>query len=159
MTEKKGILMICLGNICRSPIAEAVMIDCIKKQKLMEQFEIDSAAIGPWHVGKKPNQRALDTMRIHNLQYHNKARQIKNDDFNKFDYIFGMDDENIDDLNGMKPKDSKAKVLLLGDFDPEGERIIRDPYYDRDAKGFEKAYIQSVRCCESFLKKLLAGEI
>lgn len=98
-------------------------------------------------------------MKNHNLAYHNKARKIKTEDFKKFDYIFGMDDENMDDLNGMKPTDSNAKLLLLGEFDPEGERIIRDPYYDRGSAGFEKAYQQSIRCCEAFLDKVLTGEI
>lgn len=98
-------------------------------------------------------------MKKHNLDYNNKARQIKDADFKKFDYIFGMDNENMDELNDLKPRDGTAKLLLLGNFDPEGERIIRDPYYDSDSKGFEKAYEQSVRCCEAFMKKVLAGEI
>lgn len=77
----------------------------------------------------------------------------------KFDYIFGMDDDNMEDLNRSKPKNATAKLLLLGEFDPQNERIIRDPYYDSDARGFEKAYEQSVRCCEAFLEKVLAGEV
>lgn len=179
MSERKGILMICLGNICRSPIAEAVMIDVVKKQNVAGKFHIDSAAIGrltcsfqnkpkfigsltvlgPWHAGKSPDHRALETMKNHDLVYSNKARQITPQDFKKFDYIFGMDDENMSELEDLKPKDGTAKLLLLGDFDPQGDRIIRDPYYDRDAKGFEKAYIQSVRCCEAFLTQAIAGEV
>lgn len=141
---------------------------------------VDSAAIGSWHIGRSPDSRALATMKKHNLPYTNKARQIKKDDFKKYDYIFGMDDDNIDDLNGLCPKDGTAKVLLFGDFDPEGDRIIRDPYYvcgnmllfvssdsvklidflgiqlqqDSDSSGFEKAYQQSVRCSKGFLKQL-----
>lgn len=65
----------------------------------------------------------------------------------------------MQELEDLKPSGGKAKLLLLGDYDPQGEKIIRDPYYDRDAKGFEKAYEQSVRCCEAFLKKVLDGEI
>jgi low molecular weight phosphotyrosine protein phosphatase len=65
----------------------------------------------------------------------------------------------MQDLEDVKPKDATAKLLLLGEFDPKGERIIRDPYYDSDSKGFEKAYEQSVRCCEAFLKKAVAGEV
>ena len=70
-----------------------------------------------------------------------------------------MDNENMEELKDLKPKDGTAKLLLLGDYDPEGDKIIRDPYYDSDSKGFEKAYVQSVRCCEAFLKKVLAGEV
>lgn len=93
------------------------------------EWEIDSAAIGSWHVGRNPDGRAVATMKKHNLAYSNKARQIKTPDFKKYDYIFGMDDENIEDLERLNPKDGTAKILLLGEFDPEGDRIIRDPYY------------------------------
>lgn len=70
-----------------------------------------------------------------------------------------MDEENIDDLNGLRPSDGTAKVLLLGDFDPEGDRIIRDPYYDRGSEGFEKCYQQSVRSCKGFLEKVAQNKI
>ena len=70
-------------------------------------------------------------MEKHNLPYTNRARQITKADFKKYDFIFGMDDENIGDLKNVAPKDATAKILLLGDFDPENERIIRDPYYVR----------------------------
>lgn len=70
-----------------------------------------------------------------------------------------LDDDNMQDLEDIKPENATAKLLLLGEFDPKGERIIRDPYYDSDSKGFEKAYEQSVRCCEAFLKKVVAGEV
>lgn len=142
-----------------SPIAEAVFIDLVKKGNHSDNFHIDSAAIGPWHVGKNPDRRALETMKNHNLEYSNKARRLVPADFKKFDFIFGMDYENMSDLEDMKPSDGKAKLLLLGDFDPQGEKIIRDPYYDSNSDGFEKAFVQSVRCCENFLKKALAGEV
>lgn len=92
---------------------------------------VDSAAIGPWHAGKLPDGRARKVLEERNIVYNNRARQIKDDDFNKFDYVFGMDYENIEDLQRLKPTGSKAEILLLGDFDPEGEKIIRDPYYVR----------------------------
>lgn len=68
-------------------------------------------------------------MKAHNLSYSNKARQIETSDFKKFDYIFGMDEKNIADLQRLNPTDGTAKILLLGDFDPEGDRIINDPYF------------------------------
>ncbi|XP_037028445.1 low molecular weight phosphotyrosine protein phosphatase 1-like isoform X1 [Bradysia coprophila] len=159
MSETKKVLFVCLGNICRSPIAEAVFVDVVSKQGHTANFEIDSAAIGSWHVGRRPEHRAQSTMKKHGLAYSNTARQIKKEDFNHYDYIFGMDDENIGDLNSRSPTGSTAKILLLGDFDPEGERIIRDPYYDDGSAGFEKCYEQCVRCCSAFLTKVLAKEI
>uniref|UniRef100_A0A336KGL4 Low molecular weight phosphotyrosine protein phosphatase n=1 Tax=Culicoides sonorensis TaxID=179676 RepID=A0A336KGL4_CULSO len=152
MSNKKSVLFICLGNICRSPIAEAVFLKQINDLGIADKFHVDSAAIGAWHIGKKPDHRAISTMEKHNLPYNNRARQITKEDFKKFDFIFGMDDENISDLERLAPKDSTAKILLLGDFDPNNERIIRDPYYDRGAEGFEKCYEQCMRCCENFLK-------
>jgi low molecular weight phosphotyrosine protein phosphatase len=142
------------GNICRSPIAEAVFLKTINERSVGEQWEVDSAAIGPWHVGKSPDRRAQETMRKHDLPYHNKARQIRTNDFGHYDFIFGMDDENISDLKSEAPKNCHAKILLLGDYDPQGERIIRDPYYDRGSDGFEKCYEQCVRCCAGFLDRL-----
>lgn len=122
-------ISISTGNICRSPIAEAVFVDEVNKAGLANQWEIDSAAIGSWHVGRSPDSRALDTMKKHSLEYSNKARQIKTPDFKKYDYIFGMDDDNMYELNRMAPKDGRAKLLLLPDFDPKGVKEIRDPYY------------------------------
>ncbi|XP_055315809.1 low molecular weight phosphotyrosine protein phosphatase 1-like [Sitodiplosis mosellana] len=158
MAQKKA-LFICLGNICRSPIAEAVFIDEVKKAGEESKWEIDSAAIGSWHVGRSPESRAQATMKKHNLAYNNKARQIKTPDFKKYDYIFGMDEENIADLKERCPKDGTAKILMLGDFDPEGDRIIRDPYYDGGSEGFEKCYQQAVRSCKGFLEKVAQHKI
>lgn len=70
-------------------------------------------------------------MKKHDLDYNNKARQIKTPDFKKYDYIFGMDDDNMYELNRMAPKDKKSQLLLLPDFDPKGTKEIRDPYYVR----------------------------
>lgn len=124
-------LLFISGNICRSPIAEAVFIDELGKAGVQDKWEVDSAAIGSWHVGRNPDSRAMGIMSKYNLAYTNKARQIRKEDFKHYDYIFGMDDENISDLNDLAPRDAKAKILLLGDFDPQGVRIIRDPYYVR----------------------------
>ncbi|XP_053609004.1 low molecular weight phosphotyrosine protein phosphatase-like isoform X2 [Plodia interpunctella] len=140
------------GNICRSPIAEGVFQKTVNEMGLGDEWDIDSAAIGGWHVGNPPDTRALDTMKKHNVPYSNHARQIITEDFQQYDYIFGMDESNMKDLSKRAPKGCKAKLLLFGDFDPKGERIIRDPYYDSDSKGFEKCYQQSLRCSKGFLE-------
>ncbi|CAH0405230.1 unnamed protein product [Chilo suppressalis] len=152
-SEKKKALFICLGNICRSPIAEGVFQKTVDDMKMGDQWEIDSAAIGSWHVGNPPDWRALDTLKKHGVPYDNCARQITTEDFSYYDYIFGMDEANMRDLNKRAPKGSKAKLLLFGDFDSEGDRIIRDPYYDSDSTGFEKCYQQSCRCSKGFLEQ------
>ncbi|XP_055906609.1 low molecular weight phosphotyrosine protein phosphatase 1-like [Eupeodes corollae] len=156
----KKILMICLGNICRSPIAEAVMQDTIEKAGVAKDWEVDSAGIGDWHAGNSPDYRALNIMKNHGLKYSNHARQIRNIDFEQFDYIFGMDDENMDDLNRLAPKGSKAKLLMLGNFGlDKKDRIIKDPYYLKGEAAFEKAYQQCVVACDAFFKEVQAGKI
>lgn len=157
MLDKQKVLFICLGNICRSPIAEGVFQKAINDQNLADKWEIDSAAIGEWHVGNPPDSRAMDTLKKHDIAYNHVARQLKAEDYDHFDYIFGMDNENMKELNRRAPKSCKAKLLLFGDFDDEGEKIIRDPYYDNDSAGFEKCYQQSVRCTKGFLKHLAKG--
>lgn len=153
MGEKHKALFVCLGNICRSPIAEGVFAHLIKERKLEDKWVADSAAIGSWHAGNSPDHRTSSTLEKHSVSYNGKARQIKSADFNEFDYVFGMDEENIADLKQRAPKNCKAKILLLGEFDPEGDRIIRDPYYDSGADGFEKCYQQCMRSCNAFLDK------
>ncbi|XP_012284393.1 low molecular weight phosphotyrosine protein phosphatase [Orussus abietinus] len=154
MSEKKKVLMICLGNICRSPIAEAVFSEQIQKQGLIDTWEVDSAALIGYHTGKGPDHRAMTTLRKKGINdYIHKARPITLKDYYEYDWIFGMDEANIEELNREKPRDGKAKIELLGQYDPNGETVIRDPYYDSNTTGFEKAYDQCVRSIESFLKK------
>lgn len=153
MSAKKA-LFVCLGNICRSPIADAVFLHILKEKGLESKWVVDSAGIGGWHAGSPPDRRAKQILKNHNIEYNGRARQIEDSDFYEFDYIFGMDENNISNLKDQKPANSKAEILLLGDFDPEGDRIIRDPYYDRGSEGFEKCYQQCVRCCKAFLDQL-----
>ncbi|RZC32247.1 low molecular weight phosphotyrosine protein phosphatase 1-like [Asbolus verrucosus] len=120
MPKTKGALFVCLGNICRSPIAEAVFQHLIKDRGISDQWRVDSAGLGGWHTGNLADSRARATLAQHNIQYDNRARQIDPQDFHDFDYIFGMDNNNISSLKREAPNNSKAKILLLGSFDPEG---------------------------------------
>ncbi|XP_006620838.1 low molecular weight phosphotyrosine protein phosphatase-like isoform X1 [Apis dorsata] len=130
MTEKKRVLMICLGNLCRSPIAEAVFNDQINKLGLSDSWEVDSAAIIGYHIGKNPDHRSMSIIKEKGItNYSHRARQITRDDFIKFDWILAMDNSNIQYLNTMKPPNTTAKIELLGKYDPRGELTIRDPYY------------------------------
>ncbi|XP_003691345.1 low molecular weight phosphotyrosine protein phosphatase isoform X1 [Apis florea] len=154
MTEKKRVLIICLGNICRSPIAEAVFNDQINKLGLSDSWEVESAGIIGYHIGKNPDHRSMSIIREKGItNYSHKARQITRDDFIKFDWILAMDKSNIQYLNQMKPPNSTAKIELLGKYDPRGELIIRDPFYDVDIAGFYKVYEQSLRSSKAFLEK------
>uniref|UniRef100_A0A4D5RN12 Low molecular weight phosphotyrosine protein phosphatase n=1 Tax=Ixodes scapularis TaxID=6945 RepID=A0A4D5RN12_IXOSC len=152
--SSKSALFVCLGNICRSPIAEAVFRHVAKERGVLDEWNIDSAATGDWHVGSKPDRRAIQCMKDHNVEMDHRARQVTLDDFRDFDYIFAMDNANLNDLKDLAPKGSKAKVVLLGKYDPEGQTIIRDPYYDSNSQGFEEVYAQCVRCCNAFFDQL-----
>lgn len=105
------------------------MVDSLAKANI-EGVAVDSAALGSWHVGNRADPRALSTLKKHGLNSTHIVRQIKTQDFTDFDYIFGMDEDNMSQLRSLAPKGSKAELLMLGDFGLNAkDRIIEDPYY------------------------------
>lgn len=115
-------------------------------------WEVDSAALLTYHRGKSPEPRAMSTLKKNGINgFKHKAREITYDDFYTFDWIFGMDSNIVYELYTMQPADSQVNIECLGKYDPSGEIDIRDPLFDSDSTGFEKAYEQSVRSIESFL--------
>ncbi|XP_050527293.1 low molecular weight phosphotyrosine protein phosphatase-like isoform X3 [Daktulosphaira vitifoliae] len=135
MADKHNVMFVCLGNICRSPMAEAVFKEVIKQRGIADKWYAESSGTGGWHVGCSPDQRTMAVLKKNNIEYQHTAQQLVKDDFHR------------------KPKGSKAEVFLLGSFDPKGETIIQDPYYDSDNLGFEKCYIQCWKSCNAFLDK------
>lgn len=127
---KKSMQQSSSGNICRSPIAEAVFLDAVRRAGVEDDWEVDSAAISDWHVGRPPNERAWSVIKRHNLEYNynNRSRQIEDADFRKFDFIFGMDEYNISELQEIAPADKRAEIYMLGQFDPQGRLPMIDPY-------------------------------
>ncbi|CAN8004077.1 unnamed protein product, partial [Ixodes hexagonus] len=161
----RSLILTLPGNICRSPIAEAVFRHVAKERAVLDQWNIDSAGIRDRHVGKQPDRRAIQCMKDHNVEMDHRARQasaltapytnrVTVDDFRDFHYIFAMDNANLDSLKDLAPEGSKAKVELLGKYDPEGQTIIRDPYHDSGSHGFEEVYVQCLRCCNAFFDQL-----
>ncbi|XP_024147466.1 low molecular weight phosphotyrosine protein phosphatase isoform X2 [Oryzias melastigma] len=153
-TGSKSVLFVCLGNICRSPIAEAVFRKLATDSGVVDQWRIDSAATSTYEIGNPPDHRGQACMKRHNVPMKHVARQVTKDDFMSFSYILCMDDSNLSDLNrkAKSVKNSTAKIELLGSYDPQNELIIKDPYYGDD-KDFEKVYEQCLRCCRAFLEK------
>ena len=138
--NKTSVLFVCLGNICRSPAAEAVFQNLINDKGIGNQFIVDSAGTGSWHVGKKADSRMRFAAKQRNINIMSNARQIREDDFLKFKYILVMDNSNfnnvIDLKNRVKGSDF-AKILKIQDFSSIfNEKEVPDPYFGGDA-GFD----------------------
>jgi len=125
------VLFVCLGNICRSPMAEAVFQHLVEEAGLSHAIEADSAGTGSWHTGERAHRGTRDVLARHNIPYEGRARQVARRDFGQFDYILAMDDDNLDDLERMMPPDSRAKLARFLDFAPQAPvREVPDPWYD-----------------------------
>ncbi|TIX49687.1 low molecular weight protein-tyrosine-phosphatase [Alteraurantiacibacter aquimixticola] len=133
------VLFVCLGNICRSPLAEAAFRHAAEEAGLT--VEIDSAGTGHWHVGKPPDPRSQEIAAQHGVDIAGqRARQVAREDFHAFTHIFAMDHDNLADLQLLAPHDATAELALLLDMIPgrEGEAVA-DPYYG-GPEGFAKAW-------------------
>ncbi|XP_040920367.1 low molecular weight phosphotyrosine protein phosphatase isoform X2 [Toxotes jaculatrix] len=152
-SNTKSVLFVCLGNICRSPIAEAVFRKMATDTGVVDKWVIDSGATSDWNIGSSPDARGLACLRKHGIETSHRARQVTKEDFMSFEYILCMDESNLSDLTrkAKSVKDHRAKIELLGSYDPQKQLIIRDPYYGSD-EDFEKVYEQCVRCCQAFLE-------
>ncbi len=148
--EPVRILFVCLGNICRSPMAEAMMIHKVQSAFGLPDIEVDSAGIGDWHVGQSPDRRTLDLLQRKGIARGSNARQIKPGDFAQFDLVIGMDEANRRDLLrltdwrvGINEEDPSKRVSLALEWaDPHahpGRIEVPDPYYG-GTKDFEEVY-------------------
>ncbi|XP_032705805.1 low molecular weight phosphotyrosine protein phosphatase-like [Lontra canadensis] len=147
----KSVLFVCLGNTCPSPIAEAVFRKLVTDQKLSDHWRVDSAETSMYEIGNPPDYREQSCMKKHGIPMSHTAWQVTKEDFATFNYILCMDESNLRDLNrkSNQIKNCKAKIELLGSYDPQNQLIIEDPYYS----DFEIVYQQCVRCCKAFLEK------
>jgi protein-tyrosine phosphatase len=132
------VLMVCLGNICRSPTAEAMLRSKLHAAGLDGRVEVDSAGTADYHVGAPPDRRAVAHGERRGLALKDlRGRQVSRADFDRFDHILAMDDDNLADLQRIRPPGSRARLALLMSFAPRaGAREVPDPY-GGGAEGFE----------------------
>lgn len=148
------ICCVCLGNICRSPTAEAVLVELIDEAGLDHAIEVDGAGTSAWHVGETPDGRSAAAARRHGVTLRGRARQFVVEDFERFDYIVAMDRANRRDLLALAPDAAAAaKVSLLRDHDPLADGPdVPDPYYGA-GDGFERVF----QICRAGGRGLLAA--
>ncbi len=147
------LLMVCLGNICRSPLAEGIMRH--KMNILGLDWEVDSAGTSGYHAGERPDERSIAIAQAHNIDISNqRSRQFQEDDFSKFDMIFVMDSTNYRDVKSLaRTKEEEEKIaLIMNEAKPGMNQGVPDPYWDND--GFEGVYQMLDLACERFIQKM-----
>lgn len=148
------ILMVCLGNICRSPMAEGIL-----KHKALEcglKITVDSAGTGGWHAGEHPDSRAIQTAKKFGVDISNQiARKFSQRDFDDFDLIFVMDQSNLSDVRKMarNEKDARKIKLLLELDEPGSGREVPDPWYG-DQDGFTEVFSMMDKACAALIRDL-----
>jgi protein-tyrosine phosphatase len=176
------ILFVCMGNICRSPTAEATMRALVREAGLEEEVELDSAGTGSWHVGSAPDRRAAAAAKARGIALEGTAREVSLEDFEDFQLLLAMDRFNLEGLRLLAPSEqAREKVRLLREFDPASGRAARapdphvervslaemealadldvpDPYYGGD-EGFEEVLDLVQAACEGLLERIRAGEV
>jgi protein-tyrosine phosphatase len=153
---KYAVLFVCLGNICRSPLAEAAFRDEAARAGL--DVEVDSAGTGGWHAGEAPDRRAIATAKRHGIDIsHYRARKVSAADFRRFTHIIALDFENYADLDRLRPRDGTAELSLLLDrvADRSGEAVA-DPWYG-SLGDFEITWTDVTAGAKGLVEKLKAG--
>ncbi len=157
MPPKHAILFVCLGNICRSPMAAAIFLHHLRARNLENDFHVESCGTGNWHAGDGADRRAAATLRAHHVPLNHTARQVRPAvDFNAFDWLIPMDEQNYADLLALGA--NPAKVRLMRSFDPAlaGRPVLEvpDPYHGSD-NGFEEVYAMLNAACQGLLDECL----
>lgn len=147
------VLMVCLGNICRSPLAQGILEHKVAARNL--GWEVDSAGTGGWHTGELPDKRSQEVALAHGIDIRGqRARQIRSIDIDDFDLIYCMDSSNYNDVQRLCHTDAeRAKVrLIMNESEPGMNINVPDPYYDK-LDGFEKVYQMLDKACEAIIDK------
>ena len=148
------IMFVCMGNICRSPLAHAVFEHILKREQTDDGYLVDSSGTIDYHIGEKPDPRMRRTAESHGIPMEHRAQQLTKEHLRQFDHIICMDHENK--ANALRLADNNRdaqKICLLRDFDPAGPGDVPDPYFGGD-EGFEKVFKIVSRSCEALFRNL-----
>ncbi len=150
------ILFVCLGNICRSPMAEGVFRRVAEDEGVLHLFEIDSAGLGDWHIGQAPDIRAQDAARNRGIDISGQsARQVRHDDYARYDLLLAMDETNYQELVQLAPSDARHKIRRFLDFAPQvPTKDVPDPFYG-GPEGFDHALDLIEQAARGLLAHLL----
>jgi protein-tyrosine phosphatase len=155
--EPIRVLFVCLGNICRSPLAEAVFRHRVEARGWADRFEIDSAGTSGWHRGAPPDARSAETARRRGIELAGGSRKVVAADLRRFHYVIAMDEENLDALRELQASaGGTAQVRRLREFEPRATSLdVPDPYYG-GPRGFEEVHDIVERGCEGLLAHIAA---
>ena len=154
-SRKFKILMVCLGNICRSPTAHGVLEKLIQNKGLSKLIEVDSAGTSAYHIGDHPDPRSIAAAQRRGYSLEEQvARQVRANDFQEFDYVLAMDVDNLHHLKRAAPSGCKAKVQLLLSFSNDETGSVPDPYFGDVGQGFEKVLDLVEDACQCLLERL-----
>lgn len=159
MSETTGVLFVCLGNICRSPLGEGIFIHLARERDVLDRFDVDSCGTGAWHVGERADPRSVAIGKKHGVDVPSIARKFEpRTDIERFGLILAMDRQNERDL--LSEGTPREQVRLMRSFDPtlngaSGKDMeVPDPYYGR-GDGFQRVYDMLTRACEGLLSDFL----
>ncbi|PID82951.1 MAG: protein tyrosine phosphatase [Clostridiales bacterium] len=155
--KKFKILFVCLGNICRSPLAHEVFKHIVIQNNKADKFEIESCGTSSWHVGSKADKRMRNEAKKHGINMTHLARTLDPKDFEHFDLILAMDLSNLHNLMSKCEEKYKNKIMLFRTFDPKSDEKnleVPDPYTG-DEKAFENVYNMVERTCKNLFDKLV----
>ena len=148
---------VCLGNICRSPTAEGIMLHLVREAGLESSIYIDSAGTGAWHAGELADARSRKVARGRGFELPSRARQFLKGDFAQFDYVLAMDASNLENLNNLASSaDERSKLSLMRSWDvsADGGPDVPDPYYG-GPQGFDEVFDMCERACRGLLEALI----
>ena len=149
------VMFVCLGNICRSPLAEAVMAKRIVDAGLSSKITVASCGTAAYHIGKNPDPRTIAVSEKHRIPIDHKAQQLSSADYITYNYLLVMDNSNAINAEKVKPREASAQVFKLRDFDTEDEGSdVADPWFGEE-DGFEVCYKTVERCTAEFLHFLV----